>query len=159
MNYFKAAEQVLSSVPDLERSLENLEHRKERLLSEGSPRGIAELDFDKPFVDTRYINKTLTEALSLSECARCIDKTRSDLEEIRAIIEQLSKRRYHRDSSRISRARFTTISAPTTRLSKTKRRRNRRRRTTTASSSRFLNSLHRLLHPPTSPGASSATVT
>ena len=89
MNYFKAAEQVLSSVPDLERSLENLEHRKERLLSEGSPRGMAELDFDKPFVDTRYINKTLTEALSLSECARCIDKTRSDLEEIRAIIEQL----------------------------------------------------------------------
>ena len=89
MNYFKAAEQVLSSVPDLERSLENLEHRKERLLSEGSPRGIEELDFDKPFVDTRYINKTLTEALSLSECARCIDKTRSDLEEIRAIIEQL----------------------------------------------------------------------
>ena len=89
MNYFKAAEQVLSSVPDLERSLENLERRKERLLSEGSPRGIAELDFDKPFVDTRYINKTLTEALSLSECARCIDKTRSDLKEIRAIIEQL----------------------------------------------------------------------
>lgn len=80
---------MLSSVPDLERSLENLEHRKERLLSEGSPRGIAELDFDKPFVDTRHINKTLTEALSLSECARCIDKTRSDLEEIRAIIEQL----------------------------------------------------------------------
>ena len=89
MNYFKAAEQVLSSVPDLERSLENLEHRKDRLLSEGSPRGIAELDFDKPFVDTRYINKTLTEALSLSECARCIDKTRSDLEEIRKVIEQL----------------------------------------------------------------------
>lgn len=89
MNYFKAAEQVLSSVPDLERSLENLERRKERILSEGSPRGVAELDFDKPFVDTRYINKTLTEALSLSECTRCIDKTRSDLEEIRAIIEQL----------------------------------------------------------------------
>jgi hypothetical protein len=89
VNYFKAAEQVLSSVPDLERSLENLEHRKERLLSEGSPRGVTELDFDKPFVDTRYINKTLTEALSLSECARCIDKTRSDLEEIREIIEQL----------------------------------------------------------------------
>lgn len=89
MNYFKAAEQVLSSVPDLERSLENLERRKERLLSEGSPRGIAEIDFDKPFVDTRYINRTLTEALSLSECARCIDKTRSDLEEIRKVIEQL----------------------------------------------------------------------
>ena len=89
MNYFKAAEQVLSSVPDLERSLENLERRKERLLSEGSPRGVAELDFDKPFVDTRYINKTLTEALSLSECARCIDKTRSDIEEIREVIGQL----------------------------------------------------------------------
>lgn len=89
MNYFKAAEQVLSSVPDLERSLENLERRKERLLSEGSPRGVAELDFDKPFVDTRYINRTLTEALSLSECAQCIDKTRSDLEEIKKVIEQL----------------------------------------------------------------------
>lgn len=89
MNYFKAAEQVLSSVPDLERSLENLEHRKERLLAVGSPQGISELDFDKPFVDTQHINRTLTEALSLSECARCIDKTRSDLEEICAIIEQL----------------------------------------------------------------------
>lgn len=89
MNYFKAAEQVLSSVPDLDRSLENLERRKERLLSEGSPRGIAEIDFDKPFVDTRYINRTLTEALSLKECVRCIDKTHSDLEEIRAVIGQL----------------------------------------------------------------------
>lgn len=89
MNYFKAAEQVLSSVPDLERSLENLERRKERLLSDGSPQGIAEFDFDKPFVDTRYINRTLTEVLSLSECARSIDKTRSDLEEIRTVIGQL----------------------------------------------------------------------
>ena len=89
MNYFKAAEQVLSSVPDLERSLENLERRKERLLKEGKPKGLSEVDFDKPFADTRYINKTLAEALSLSECVQCIEKTRSDLAEIRAIIEQL----------------------------------------------------------------------
>lgn len=89
MNYFKAAEQVLSSVPDLERSLENLERRKERLLKEGSPRGVKEPDFDKPFVDVRYVNKTLSEALSLSECARCIERTRSELDEIRAVIEQL----------------------------------------------------------------------
>ena len=89
MNYFKAAEQVLSSVNDLERALDNLERRKERLLSQGRPRGIEEKDFDKPFVDTQYINRTLTEALSVSECTYEINKTRSDLDEIKKIIEQL----------------------------------------------------------------------
>jgi DNA-directed RNA polymerase specialized sigma24 family protein len=89
VNYFKAAEQVLSSVPDLERSLENLERRKERLLKEGTPRSAKEPDYEKPFVDVRYVNKTLTEALDLSECARCINRTRTDLDEIKRVIGQL----------------------------------------------------------------------
>ena len=38
MNYFKAAEQVLSSVPALERALENLQHRRDRLIESGAPR-------------------------------------------------------------------------------------------------------------------------
>ena len=80
---------MLASVPDLEQSLENLECRKDRLLNKSKPRGLSDIDFDKPFVDVRFINRTLTEALSLSECARCIDETRSELEEIKAVISQL----------------------------------------------------------------------
>lgn len=89
MNYFKAAEQVLSSIPYIERSIENLKRRQERLSLSGSPREIGELDFDKPFVDTHYIDRTLTEALSLTECTKDLEKTRADLDEIKAIIDQL----------------------------------------------------------------------
>ena len=89
MNYFKAAEQVLESISYLEQGLENLERRKQRLMMQGKPRDIEAPNFDRPFVDTRYVNNTLTEALSLNECSYCISKTNSDLEEIRAIIDQL----------------------------------------------------------------------
>ena len=89
MNYFKAAEQVLESISYLEQGLENLERRKQRLMMQGKPRNIETPDYDRPFVDTRYVNNTLTEALSLNECSYCISKTNSELEEIRAIIDQL----------------------------------------------------------------------
>ena len=48
MNYFKAAEQVLSSVPALERALENLQHRRDRLIESGAPREPGAIDYSKP---------------------------------------------------------------------------------------------------------------
>lgn len=89
MNYFKAAEQVLSSVRTLEQSLENLEQRKNRLIASGAPREPAAIDYTKPFTGSNYVNNTLNDLLELSECSNNIAKTRSELNEIKGIVEQL----------------------------------------------------------------------
>lgn len=75
MNYFKAAEQVLSSVPTLERALENLQHRRDRLIESGAPREPGAIDYGKPFTDSHYVSDTLNELLELSECSRNIAET------------------------------------------------------------------------------------
>lgn len=89
MNYFKAAEQVLLSVQKLERSLVNLEQRKNRLIANGAPQEPAAIDYTKPFTDSVYVNDTLNDLLELSECSKNIAKTRSELNEIKAIVGQL----------------------------------------------------------------------
>lgn len=91
MNYFKAAEQVLSSVPTLKRALENLEHRKQRLIESGSPREPGAIDYSKPFTDSHYVSDTLNELLELSECTRNIENTRREIAYIEGVIEQLSE--------------------------------------------------------------------
>lgn len=89
MNYFKAAEQVLSSVPTLKRALENLERRKERLIESGAPQTIGGIDYSKPFANSQYVNDTLNELLELSECTRNIERTQHELDYIDGIIAQL----------------------------------------------------------------------
>lgn len=90
MNYFKAAEQVLSSVPTLKRALENLERRKERLIESGAPRGVGAIDYTKPFADSHSANDTLNELLELAECTRNIAETQRQLDYIDSVIKQLS---------------------------------------------------------------------
>lgn len=89
MNYFKAAEQVLSSVPTLERALENLQRRRQKLIDSGAPKEPGSIDYSKPFTDSHYVSDTLGELLELSECSRNIAETQSKLAEINRIIEQL----------------------------------------------------------------------
>ncbi len=91
MNYFKAAEQVLSSVPTLKRALENLERRKERLIESGAPREPGAIDYSKPFTDAHFVSDTLGELLELSECTRNIAETQRELNYIDGIIAQLSE--------------------------------------------------------------------
>lgn len=89
MNYFKSAEQVLSSVPMLERALENLESRRARLIANGAPREPGAIDYTKPFTGSNYVNDTLNDLLELSECVNNIAKTNAELDEIKAIVAQL----------------------------------------------------------------------
>lgn len=91
MNYFKAAEQVLSSVPTLKRALENLERRKTQLIESGTPREPGAIDYSKPFTDSHYVSDTLNELLELSECTRNIAETQRELSYIDSIIAQLSE--------------------------------------------------------------------
>lgn len=90
MNYFKAAEQLLSSVPTLEKALENPRKREQQLTEQGKPRELGAIDYSKPFTDSHFVNDTLNELLELSECSKNIIETQRKLAEIRSIIEQLS---------------------------------------------------------------------
>ena len=90
MNYFKAAEQVLSSVRTLERSLRNLERRKKALIARGAPQEPGAIDYSKPFTDSHYVNDTLNELLEVAECSKNIAETERELAEINRDIDQLS---------------------------------------------------------------------
>ena len=90
MNYFKAAEQVLSSVPTLKTALENLNRRRGQIIEKGSPREPGAIAFDKPFSNSHFANDALNDLLELSECNKNIAETRRVLGEVENIIGQLS---------------------------------------------------------------------
>lgn len=90
MNYFKAAEQVLSSVPTLKQALENLERRKQRLINSGVPADIKAIDYSKPFTDSKFVDNTLNELLEVTECTRNITSTQNEIEYIESVVNQLS---------------------------------------------------------------------
>ena len=91
MNYFKAAEQVLGSIPTLKRALENLQKREQRLIEQGKPREPGAIDYNKPFTDSHYVSDTLNELLELSECSKNIAETQRKLSELENIINQLNE--------------------------------------------------------------------
>lgn len=74
MNYFKAAEQVLFSVQTLERALDNLQRREQRLIESGAPREPGAIDYSKPFTGSHFVSDTLNELLELSEVTRNMAK-------------------------------------------------------------------------------------
>lgn len=89
MNYFKAAEQVLSSVPVMERALDNLEKRKARIMMTNKPADVEAIDPSKSYVNAGQVRDTLDEMLELSECVGNIKKTSAKLSEIHAVLEQM----------------------------------------------------------------------
>lgn len=91
MNYFKAAEQVLGSIPTLKKALENLQKREQRLIEQGKPREPGAIDYNKPFADSHYVSDTLNELLELSECSKNIAETQRKLAELENIIDQLNE--------------------------------------------------------------------
>lgn len=91
MNYFKAAEQVLGSIPTLKKALENLQKREQRLIEQGKPREPGAIDYNKPFTDSHYVSDTLNELLELSECSKNISETQRKLAELENILNQLNE--------------------------------------------------------------------
>ncbi len=89
MNYFKAAEQLLAALPELERAVENLKHREDRIVNSGAPKMPAAIDYAKPFADVTSINDTLSERLALTEVQRNRHKTESQIAEIKRILAQM----------------------------------------------------------------------
>lgn len=90
MNYFKEAEHVLSNRKNLEQSLRNLNHRKERLIDSGVPPKLNGLDPAKPYVTGGAVNNTMKDFLDLIELNKEIKVTEAKIKEIDSVIGQLN---------------------------------------------------------------------
>lgn len=90
INYFKAAEADISSLPKLKRSLELLKKKQARIIESGAPSAPGAIDYTKPYTNSQYVNDTLNELLELSETVRAIDKTERQIAEVEEILAELT---------------------------------------------------------------------
>ena len=89
IDYFRAAEQEISSLPLLKRSLPILKSRLERLKSSGAPKDPGTIDFSKPYVNAHHVNDTLGELFALIETQNEINATEEKIREIEEILDTL----------------------------------------------------------------------
>ena len=72
IDYFRAAERDIQSLPMLKKSLDMLKKRRDYLIKAGAPKSPGTVDFSKPYVDAHTVNDTLGELLALSEATKQI---------------------------------------------------------------------------------------
>ena len=89
IDYFKAAENEISSLPVLIKSVEFMERRRQDLVECGKPPLPGAIDFSKPYADTQHINDTLNDALSLAELSIEIKKTKAEIKHIESVLSEL----------------------------------------------------------------------
>ena len=88
IDYFRAAEREISSLPLLKKSLPIMRKRLERLIEAGAPKEPAGVDFSKPYVDSHHVNDTLGELCALVETKNEIYATEQKIREIEEILEE-----------------------------------------------------------------------
>jgi len=91
IDYFRAAERELSSLPLLKSSLPILQKRLDRLIEAGAPKEPGGIDFSKPYVNSHYVNETLSELCDLAETQKQIIATKQKIREIEEILEAVPK--------------------------------------------------------------------
>lgn len=89
INYFKAAEEEIASLPLLEKSLQMLKAKQQRIIAEGEPHIPTGIDYSKPYADITYINNTLNDLLELSEVTRAIATTERHITDIKLTLAEL----------------------------------------------------------------------
>lgn len=89
INYFKAAERVLSERGNLERAIENLERRRARAISENGPNGLSSIDYSRPYVSASESKDALSACLEVAELTREINQTKETIQEIDRVLDQL----------------------------------------------------------------------
>jgi RNA polymerase sigma factor (sigma-70 family) len=87
IDYFRAAEREISSLPLLKRSLPIMRKRLEGLIEAGAPKEPSGVDFSKPYVDSHHVNDTLGELCALLETQNEIHATEQKIREIEEILE------------------------------------------------------------------------
>lgn len=91
INYFKAAERVLSERGRLELALDNLKKRRERVLGRSSPRDISATDYSALYTSGGRANDALNSCLELAELSREIGDTEGMIAEIDSVLGQMER--------------------------------------------------------------------
>ncbi len=89
LNYFKAAEQDIMSLPVLRKSLVFLDRKRQRLINKGAPSEIGAIDHTKPYSSSSFVNDALNEILGLSEISQEITDTEEEIQHIEAVLAEL----------------------------------------------------------------------
>lgn len=90
MNHFEEkAEQLLTNLSALKSALANLEERRQRLIASGAPQEIKALNLQKENSGVRAANDTFDNLLEVAECSRLINYTRTKIEGIESVMDQL----------------------------------------------------------------------
>lgn len=91
INYFKAAERVLSERGRLELALDNLKKRRERVLGRSSPRDISATDYSALYTSGGRANDALNSCLEIAELSREISDTEGMIAEIDSVLGQMER--------------------------------------------------------------------
>lgn len=89
MDYFKKAKEKLYSVGMLRRRLKNYEDAYDREIRRTAPSGIQPIDYSKPTVSSSRSDDALDSVEQIAYYKAKIVQTRTELEEITSIVEQL----------------------------------------------------------------------
>ncbi len=89
INYFEAAEKLLTSRGSLEASLKNLARRRERILARSAPAGYPSPDMSKSYTSVGAVNDALSACLELAEVTREIQRTEEVIADVDRVISQL----------------------------------------------------------------------
>ena len=90
INYFKAVEADISSLPKLRRSLDFLRRKQKRIIESNAPSVPGAIDYSKAYTDSHFVNDTLNEVLELSQTRQAISSTTRHIEEIEEILNALT---------------------------------------------------------------------
>lgn len=89
IDYFKASEAILSSLPKLKKSVGILECRLECLIQKGAPKNPGSMDFGKPYVSSHDVNDTLGDLLAIQEVQSEIASTKAEIRVIQSALKEL----------------------------------------------------------------------
>lgn len=91
LDYFRAAENDIRSLPMLKNSVEFLKKKQKRLIESGAPKEPGGMNFSKVYTDSHSVNDTLGEILELTEVIIEIQKTEAEILEIENALSMLPK--------------------------------------------------------------------
>ena len=92
MNYIKESEEILKNHRKLNTSLNNLYHRRDKIVKSGFPRELMGSSYDKPAIQhMAYSESTINEVCEIMEINAQIKETEEEMQLVNNILEQIEK--------------------------------------------------------------------
>ena len=90
MNYIKESEEILKNHRKLNTSLNNLYHRRDKIVKSGFPRELMGNSYEKPNIQhTAYSDSTINEVCEIMEINAQIEETKEEMQLVNDILEQI----------------------------------------------------------------------